>query len=353
MRRWTLNALVCIGSSLLILTLLEGGTRIYYGEYATKNFLAEERTLFSAGFPCRYDEYLGWIPKEGYSGKKNYWGTEVTIKEYGIRSNGKDEMPLSSSTPPILAVGDSFTFGDYVSNHESWPAILENLLGQKVINGGVFGYGIDQSYLRAEQLIETFKPGIVIFGFHPDDINRCELSERTAVGKPFFEIVDDRLVQRNIPVPRPSQKKVIGPLRHLLGYSYFVHEIMMSRFPGYWLEGKNWLSNKKVHSDGETVACLLFQKLEEVAKAHKVKQVYVLVQYTADPTPEEFSRVDNVVSGINNLSLQVIDLRYELSKIRMADEEKYEGLFSGHMTGEGNYFVARVLEEAIKGSALQ
>jgi len=353
MRNWMLNAFLCIGSSFLILILLEGGTRVYDGEYSTKNFLAEERTLFTAGFPCHHDEYLGWVPQKGYSGKKNYWGTEVTIKEYGIRSNGKEEMPVSSSTPPILTVGDSFTFGDYVSNHESWPAILERLLGQKVINAGVFGYGIDQSYLRAEQLIEVFEPKMVIFGFHPNDIDRCELSERTAVEKPFFDIVNDRLVLRNIPVPRPSQKKVIGPVRHLLGYSYFVHRMMMSRFRGYWLEGKNWLSNNKVHSDGEKVACLLFQKLEEVARAHSIKEIYVLVQYTADPTPEEFRRVDNVLSGIGSLSLQVIDLRYELSKIRMADEAKYAGLFAGHMTGEGNYFVARELEKAIKGSALQ
>jgi hypothetical protein len=64
-------------------------------------------------------------------------GTTITILEDGIRSNGRGEV--RDATEPILAVGDSFTFGAQVSDWETWPAQLEKLTGGRVINGGVLG----------------------------------------------------------------------------------------------------------------------------------------------------------------------------------------------------------------------
>ena len=58
----------------------------------------------------------------------------------------------ASPGAPILAVGDSFTFGDEVNDGQTWPAQLQLLTGRRVLNGGVSGYGFDQIVLRAEQL---------------------------------------------------------------------------------------------------------------------------------------------------------------------------------------------------------
>jgi hypothetical protein len=49
----------------------------------------------------------------------------------------------------VLVVGDSFTFGDQVSDDETWPACLEATLHRGVDNGGVFGYGAAQALRRA------------------------------------------------------------------------------------------------------------------------------------------------------------------------------------------------------------
>ena len=67
----------------------------------------------------------------------------------------------------ILILGDSFTFGDEVSDNETWPAVLEKIANKKVVNGGVFGYGIDQSFLRMKVLVAKYNPDIVIFSFIP------------------------------------------------------------------------------------------------------------------------------------------------------------------------------------------
>src|SRR5262245_8426171 len=97
----------------------------------------------------RFDELLGYVPREGFSGIINAPGwinAKVTIRTDGFRSNGSETIPPLAD---VLAVGDSFTFGDQVSDNETWPACLERKLGGGVDNGGVFGYGTAQALRRA------------------------------------------------------------------------------------------------------------------------------------------------------------------------------------------------------------
>lgn len=349
-RTWIANLLLCAASLLLGLGLLEMAVRIVDGEYGLKNFLAEQQTLFTSAYPSQYDQYLGWIPREGFAGRQNVWRTEVTIGRDGIRSNGPDVLKPAPGAGPVLAVGDSYTFGDEVADHETWPAVLEKLLGRRVINGGVFGYGLDQIYLRAEQLIGRYKPDTLIFSFIPDDISRCELSERTAVHKPFFAIDGDRLVLQNSPVPRPSQRRTVGHFRHLSGYSYLVHKLMMRSFPGYWLAGLNWLKDTRAHSDGEEVAYRLFGKLAELARNHQVK-VYVLVQYPGPkPRPVNLRKAERLLARLGEAGLQVIDLWPELVQYRDAAPDQYREFFGQkhHMSFRGNYWVAKKLAAAME-----
>ena len=89
--------------------------------------IAGDRATF-IGF-TRFDELLGYVPREGFSGVINAPGWvngKVTIRSDGFRSNGP-EPPLLAAN--VLVVGDSFTFGDQVSDNETWPACLERKLG--------------------------------------------------------------------------------------------------------------------------------------------------------------------------------------------------------------------------------
>lgn len=349
-KEYLINICLIFVSLFFLLCILEIGTRLYSGEYAIKNFLSEERTLLSSGYPSQFDRNLGWIPKEGYSGKKNAWKTEVTIKQFGIRSNGKAELPLLSSTNSVLAVGDSFTFGAEVSDHETWPAILERLTEKKVINGGVFGYGLDQVYLRAEQLIKIFHPEILIVSFIWDDIPRCQLSERSSIGKPYFDINQEELLLKNVPVPRPSSFNDVGRFRYIAGYSYFAHKFMMLTYPEVWLEGKKWHQTTKIHSKGSLVACLLLQKFARLAESNNIKKAYILIQDTSRVSIRSVNLVNSTLDCFEKLQaelLNIIDLRPELTQLRTNDRTKFDSLFFGgrHMTQKGNYFVAQKLQE--------
>jgi hypothetical protein len=104
----------------------------------------------------RFDPYLGYAPREGFvrvlSDPTEDWvDALVTIRGDGFRSNGP-RGPLPTST--VLVVGDSFTFGDQVSDDETWPACLEATLHRGVDNGGVWlrcGAGAETSAPQAQR----------------------------------------------------------------------------------------------------------------------------------------------------------------------------------------------------------
>src|SRR5580658_4271220 len=90
-----------------------------------------------------HDDLLGYVPRPGYHDFR------LRIDSNGLRFTGEEHH---TNLPPILAVGDSYTFGEDVSDSETWPAYLQRLTGQRVLNGGVSGYGFDQIVMRAELL---------------------------------------------------------------------------------------------------------------------------------------------------------------------------------------------------------
>ena len=338
-----LNACLALFSVFVTFIVLEIAIRIYGHEFNFHNFLELRRDLFRSTYPSQFDKDLGWIPKKG-NHQKNEWNTRVTIGENGIRSNGKDTQQEKPTT--ILAVGDSFTFGDQVSDDETWPARLEELSNARVINGGVFGYGIDQSFLRMQALASIYRPDIIIFSFSPNDIYRCELSERTSVPKPYFQLSAGNelvLMNEHLRSYTPSTKS-LGLLRGVLGYSFLVHSVMMSRKNReYWLQG-SWKSTQ-VHTDGARIACRIFDRLNRYAQEEKVA-LYILIQYGEHEHERDLAVVDEVIPCLEKSGLKLIDLRYPLASVKEHDIQKYKSLFDVHMTREGNYFVASTLWDA-------
>jgi hypothetical protein len=345
MKDIVVNILVLLLSLLLTLLIAEIGARVYEGEYGFHNFIGLKRDLFRSAYPAEFDKELGWIPKEG-DYQRNVWNTRVTILKDGVRSNGNNKQIESGEI--ILAVGDSFTFGDQVSDDETWPARLEKLSNTRVINGGVFGYGVDQSYLRMQALAAKYKPNIIIFSLIPDDIYRCSLSGRTSVPKPYFELSenDDLLLMNGHLQSYIPPENSLGILRGVLGYSYLAHELMSRTFPEYWLQG-SWRSTR-VHSKGAEITCRIFERLNHYAQEEKVK-LYILAQYYRNEFEfeKDLGILDEVIACIDQDVLELIDMRTSLAELKEQDIDRYEDLFQAHMTREGNYFVASILWDAI------
>jgi hypothetical protein len=182
--------------------------------------------------PFIHDGQLGYVPNPGFCGP-GFGRSFHTIDADGLRFTEQGQVSDEGS---ILAVGDSFTYGDEVRDEESWPAQLQRLTGRRVLNGGVTGYGFDQIVLRAEQLADVHRPSVVIVSFIAEDVDRTEMRCMWWRNKPWFAIDSDRLVLRGVPVPEgprlPPQLRLrierfllkLPPIvQQLLGYHVRVH----------------------------------------------------------------------------------------------------------------------------------
>lgn len=160
----------------------------------------------------RYHSVLGWTTKPNANVDNIY----VTNSD-GIRASRDYSLVPARDKIRLAVFGDSFTWGDMVSNDETWEAILEaNSDGLEVLNFGLSGYGTDQAYLRYLSEGYKFRPHIAILCYMPENIyrnvNRFRPLYLNGTGlplpKPRYYISKGRL--RLLENPFSSAREVIG-----------------------------------------------------------------------------------------------------------------------------------------------
>lgn len=72
----------------------------------------------------------------------------------------------------VLALGDSLTSGVGTDAATAYPAVLQELTGWQVVNGGVSGDTTAQALARLPALLETHRPQLVIVGIGGNDFLR-------------------------------------------------------------------------------------------------------------------------------------------------------------------------------------
>ncbi|WP_040725369.1 GDSL-type esterase/lipase family protein [Thiomicrorhabdus sp. Kp2] len=79
-----------------------------------------------------------------------------------LSSCSSHKLPTLKSDDVILAFGDSLTAGVGVQKSESYPTVLAQLTGLQVINAGVTGETTTEGLKRLPELLNKYKPGLVI-----------------------------------------------------------------------------------------------------------------------------------------------------------------------------------------------
>jgi lysophospholipase L1-like esterase len=336
------RAALVLGSIVAGLILLELGLRASTWVYLFNwpNWVLGARTVHTERDTGRHihDAKLGHTPRPAYA------TPGLTIDANGLRNTG--EAPVGAGGP-ILAVGDSFTFGEEVTDAEAWPAQLQRIAGRRVINAGVSGYGFDQIVLRAEELAPLYKPGAIVVGFIADDIRRTEMRRLWGADKPYYDIDGQTLVLRNVPVlPRAAPETTLNFWQRTLGYSYLADFIMRRLDLLY-----DWYGDHlRVHplGTGERIACLLTGRLAELQRSSGAR-VLVVAEYDPivwdDPS---FAAKQREMTGALLSCAQKQGLATLDSYDAMVGTSKPRQLYvQWHMNGEGNALIARLVAKSL------
>ena len=287
-----LAIVLSLGTSLVVLEL---AFRAWDRQWARECFLGTARSMLRLNYPTRHDSQLGWVPDDAADRTS---GAAVRILPGGYRSNGRPEAAVeNAAAPEFLAVGDSFTWGTRSPTPRPGLRCSKPRLGKSVLNAGVFGYGLDQSTLRTLDLLPRVSPRTLLFSFVPDDIFRCQFSERYSAWKPWFEPVEGTLVLRGVPVPLPEPPIAwVEAFKDMAGWSWAVHRLMSTYAPAAWTQHR--LRCTTAHNRGAEVARLLLGNLERASAAAGIELV-VLAQFTfpAPDFPEQYGMVDDVLAG--------------------------------------------------------
>jgi lysophospholipase L1-like esterase len=71
-------------------------------------------------------------------------------------------LPSLANDAVIVAFGDSLTFGTGSEPTESYPAVLEKMIGRRIVNAGIPGEVTGDGLLRLPEVLEREKPALLL-----------------------------------------------------------------------------------------------------------------------------------------------------------------------------------------------
>lgn len=285
----------------------------------------------------RSDPLLGWDTPGHVRGR-----TPSESKPHGTRR--------------IVAIGDSFTFGDQVETDETFSARLEEMLpGTEVLNLGVRAYCVGQMLLKLSAIGTRYDPDVVIFAVYGPDYLRTSLGFYR-FAKPRFEIGPDRKDVAVRDTPIASREETYERLRAeqwplSWTFAFFRQELMRSRM---W---RSWSTHDRVYrEESDALHEMLLREARDVARRSGAEILFVYV-----PDASEFEtplRVSWDRASFRRLFAGMGAPRVDLVPALLARHSPEEirrrfyvwtGDQAGHFSREGNAAVARILANRISG----
>ncbi len=268
-----------INFTLLVLSIIFA---LFMGEIIVRAF--KQRILARVGVHqlfCEYDELLGWkkIPNAQGVHLSDEFAVTEKFNSKGIRGPEYSyEKPADEYR--VLVLGDSFAEGHAVGFEELFSEILKRKLNRKsnkyveVINTGTGGYSTDQELLYFRNEGKKYNPDLTVLMFYYNDVfnNTQPFVERCGY-KPFFELENNKLLLKNVPVPKQktrllSELSLRGKIKNWFdrnSYLYRFVKIKIKRSPGLYglLVKMGFIDNPRMNQKAKLPAPSEFKVLRQ------------------------------------------------------------------------------------------
>lgn len=300
----------------------------------------------------QYDPQLGWANKPGATGlwKPNPGEPEVPV---AINANGlrgtEHRYERTPGRKRILVVGDSLSFGFGVPVEDSFPEILQSLIGSgwEVVNASVVGYGLDQAYLLFLTEGIKYEPDLVLVKFSSADIYDLRCSLRFGTPKPYFRLLEGRLKLQNVPVPTATRMTDLyaqAPLFDVLYTRSHLYRLLFHRFSDP-LKALTRSEEVLSSEEGLAVAAAIIRRLAITARAVGARLVILAIPHQDWLTPGGRAEHRTAVELLRTTGVPYIDLWEALSA--RADGGLFLTGDNVHFTAKGNRVIAEEIRRAV------
>lgn len=103
------------------------------------------------------------------------------------------QLPRLPADGVVLAFGDSITFGTGAKGGESYPAVLAQLIGRRVVNAGVPGEVTAEGLARLPGVLDRERPALVVLCHGGNDLlRRLDRGETAANLRALVRMVRER-----------------------------------------------------------------------------------------------------------------------------------------------------------------
>ena len=327
---WILTLVLCV----FFLVFVEGASSILV---AINEAIEGSETIEMT----KYDAKLGWtgIPS-AFSPDQYGPGIYVRTNARGFRNESETQESTPQGKLRIICTGDSNTYGQGVSNDQTWCHLLSILDPRiDVINLGIPGYGIDQMYLRYLQEGMFLEHEVHIFAFISGDLDRMGHDNKNGFGKPKLRLVDERLEATGQPVPKLKWDISRAVARANLRAVDVGQRVIR------WFAGP---LRYRTTADPQlkVLAPAVFQAIQRIGEQQGVLPFFVFLPVALD-IPSDRHWYSWLKDSETDLGVPLIDLTPDLRAVSARDAALFfipeNAPAGGHYSEAGNKWVAEML----------
>ncbi|MBU0468946.1 MAG: hypothetical protein KKD07_08340 [Candidatus Omnitrophica bacterium] len=234
------------------------------------------------------DRKCGYAYERNFTSVNNWWQSNNVGARY--RRDVSSEIPQGYKR--ILVFGESFTHCRGVPQEETWPHFMEQGLERtEVLNFGVNGYSMTQSYLRFQQVISEIDYDTALFVFLPMDFVR-----EVNIARCLRKWIGCRPVPRHI--LQDNELVLIESLYPDMNSFYQENDKRFSdRFRNYLNKYDRYYSHEKYEGRKVLGRSVLYKVLAAIYYEGKIARLNLRF---IDPDSEAFQIISKLFNKVND-----------------------------------------------------